>query len=829
MSMNIANPTRSQDRSLLGLEWTDGGRGSAAAHTFHKKRLSPRYARASMIWLIAALCVIVRPITAQTSVVSGASYQSVVAPGSIASLFGSNFSTETIVGTQGANGNYPKQLGGITVTVGGAAADVFLVSPSQVNFVVPMVAQYGSLNVVVASGAQTVATATATVSPTAPAIFTTDASGKGFGAILNGIDFSQPPFTLTTLTSSGVQTNTIVAVYGTGFRFSGGTPVSTQPDDVSSHVTAVASNSSGKTWNLPVLYAGPAPGYEGLDQVNVQVVPDVDTTSDINLTLFADAVPSNPVYLWLQHSPALKVDSVSPTSASPGASITISGIGFLDATNFQSLERETVVMVLPDGTRVPAPVINMQPQSASLTVPAYVTSGGTIFYYGSAQICVSVDSQTSCLPGPFSIVSPPPTGQAVGARLMTFAQNVVAESIAAISSSADPSIVATITASAQEKLDSLQEIITAAIAGHPQTVQIPSLTGQNVSLVIDLPTIQRTESVLTAGSSLNSSPTDMLGPAASAFERLGRVSSAQRSAMLAPRIIPDEQGLESAKNKDDALRQAEQAISTAGLYSFLVAASAGCAAGLATLPEGLIVSCLEGAAQITGLLAGFDTVLTIADYSTLGTLAVIESQPIFLQSLQVSPSMLTLSPNAPSAQFQTWGTVVPRSATGTDLVKAIADDAAASLVARFFGGGSCGACPSIPEDVFNGFVESVGSYLAGLIGQHLLSNESDIGIPNLIVSSAATIPLGSATLSTYAVPEQQAPFDVASVPPDAWIATLDASSSATSGAVSVRADKGNILLLNETIPTAHLGVALNSAPPTISPDNSSYQSATQRQ
>jgi uncharacterized protein (TIGR03437 family) len=73
------------------------------------------------------------------SAVSAASCQSVIAPGSLASLFGSNLAPPTATGAPAADGTYPKQLGGITVTVGGAAADLFLIPPTQINFVVPLI------------------------------------------------------------------------------------------------------------------------------------------------------------------------------------------------------------------------------------------------------------------------------------------------------------------------------------------------------------------------------------------------------------------------------------------------------------------------------------------------------------------------------------------------------------------------------------------------------------------------------------------------------------------------------------------------------------------
>jgi uncharacterized protein (TIGR03437 family) len=264
-------------------------------------RLGPIPRAARTLCLLLALVPVA---SAQITVLSGASYQPVVAPGSFASLFGGGLAASVIVGSPGADGTSPKQLGGLTVTVGGAAADLVMVSPSQINFVVPLTAPFGTASVFVAAGLQTIAVGTASISPTAPAIFTADASGKGFGAILNGIDFSGPPFSLTTSAGGGNQVGTIVAVYGTGFRFAGGS-VSAQPGDVSPHVTASATSVTGATWSLPVLYAGPAPGFEGLDQVNVQLAPDLDSNSDLMLTLFADSIPANSVYLLLRRSSPL--------------------------------------------------------------------------------------------------------------------------------------------------------------------------------------------------------------------------------------------------------------------------------------------------------------------------------------------------------------------------------------------------------------------------------------------------------------------------------------------------------------------------------------------
>jgi len=70
-------------------------------------------------------------------------------------------------------------------------------------------------------------------------------------------------------------------VFGTGFRYAGGASPASPPADVSGHVTAIASDPQGHSWQLPVLYAGPAPGYEGLDQINIQFVDSINTEADL--------------------------------------------------------------------------------------------------------------------------------------------------------------------------------------------------------------------------------------------------------------------------------------------------------------------------------------------------------------------------------------------------------------------------------------------------------------------------------------------------------------------------------------------------------------------
>ena len=118
---------------------------------------------------------------------SGASYQPAVAPNSWAVAFGTDLAQTTADAALTSAGQWPTTLGGITVQVDGRLAELYYVSPAQINFLVPDLTDLGSLSVVittVASGATQ--TSSVTVANTAAGIFASNSTGSGPGAILNG-------------------------------------------------------------------------------------------------------------------------------------------------------------------------------------------------------------------------------------------------------------------------------------------------------------------------------------------------------------------------------------------------------------------------------------------------------------------------------------------------------------------------------------------------------------------------------------------------------------------------------------------------------------------
>jgi uncharacterized protein (TIGR03437 family) len=92
-----------------------------------------RRAGCEIATLLSLLVLLAPAAGAQVTVVSGANFQPSLPPGLSASLFGIGLAPLTVASGPGSGGNYPKQLGALTSTIGGAAADLVMVSPSQIN------------------------------------------------------------------------------------------------------------------------------------------------------------------------------------------------------------------------------------------------------------------------------------------------------------------------------------------------------------------------------------------------------------------------------------------------------------------------------------------------------------------------------------------------------------------------------------------------------------------------------------------------------------------------------------------------------------------------
>ena len=89
---------------------------------------------------------------------------------------------------------------------------------------------------------------------------------------------------------------TRLAVYGTGIRLA-----------AAAQVKARGRTDSGKTFELPVEFAGAAPGFFGLDQVNVVIPAEADGLGSVHLSLTAETAASNTVDFTVLSLPANRV------------------------------------------------------------------------------------------------------------------------------------------------------------------------------------------------------------------------------------------------------------------------------------------------------------------------------------------------------------------------------------------------------------------------------------------------------------------------------------------------------------------------------------------
>jgi uncharacterized protein (TIGR03437 family) len=183
-----------------------------------------------------------------------------IAPDSIASIFGVNLAVRSEV-AQGFP--LPLDLAGTTVTVNGAPAQLFAVSPGQINFAVPPSVEPGEATIIVSNPAGSYSVGAVEIAAPAPALFTLNSAGTGDAyalATIDGVTYQSQPFDVLL----GGRPN-IVVFFGTGVRRA---PAANPNDD-----DGVAESVAVTIGDRParVLYAGAQGDLTGFDQLNVEL------------------------------------------------------------------------------------------------------------------------------------------------------------------------------------------------------------------------------------------------------------------------------------------------------------------------------------------------------------------------------------------------------------------------------------------------------------------------------------------------------------------------------------------------------------------------------
>ena len=211
----------------------------------------------------------------------------------------SSFGVRLATATQAANtATLPTSLAGTTVRVkDGAGAErfapLFFVSPTQVNYQIPVGTAAGAATVTITSGDGTVSSGVALIKAVAPSLFTANGNGQGVAASValrikaDGsrsyepvaqFDAAQNKYVARPLDLGPEGEQVFLILFGTGIR---------QRSSLSSAIATI-----GGVY-AEVSYAGAQGDFTGLDQVNVRVPRSLAGRGEIDVLLTVEAQMGN--------------------------------------------------------------------------------------------------------------------------------------------------------------------------------------------------------------------------------------------------------------------------------------------------------------------------------------------------------------------------------------------------------------------------------------------------------------------------------------------------------------------------------------------------------
>jgi uncharacterized protein (TIGR03437 family) len=243
-------------------------------------------ARSATGLLSAPITIVVAPaasVNTQALVTTDAAkFGNLVAPEAIVAGFGTRLASQTVTATTLP---LPTSLDGTSVYVNGIAARLFFVSANQINYQVPGNINIGPATVVVVAKDGAVSRGQLNVSQSTSALFTSNSTGAGAPAAVASADGQV--FNILMGNPDGtpreIAAGNFVALFGTGLRFSS-TPMA---------ITI-------GTTNVTPLFVGAQGGFDGLDQVNLQIPQSMAGAGEVNLTFTLDGKASNPVRLKIK-------------------------------------------------------------------------------------------------------------------------------------------------------------------------------------------------------------------------------------------------------------------------------------------------------------------------------------------------------------------------------------------------------------------------------------------------------------------------------------------------------------------------------------------------
>jgi uncharacterized protein (TIGR03437 family) len=214
-----------------------------------------------------------------------------LAPNTIATLYGTHLSdgTEALISNFIHDGRIPTQLplSSVRVYVGGAggAASIYYVSPTQINFLIPAEMRPQTTYVQVTRGSLAGPPVPLTLVPMTPAFYMLDTE-RVVAQHLDGTVIR---------TDHPAQAGEIVILYATGL---GQTDPPSHNGEIPTKARRIAGQLQISLDGKPVdakqlLYAGTAPGFAGLYQINLRLPGDVGIDPQIQMSAGGFTSPKN--------------------------------------------------------------------------------------------------------------------------------------------------------------------------------------------------------------------------------------------------------------------------------------------------------------------------------------------------------------------------------------------------------------------------------------------------------------------------------------------------------------------------------------------------------
>ena len=253
--------------------------------------LKPAQLLCSMVLCFLVLCLHLKaddeiPVVpvGRLATVNAASYQPQLAPGGIASAFGTRLTEQTARAERQPLPLEINQLGVRLLDSLGEpfTAPLFFVSPNQVNFLVPDQIATGRAQIFLTDGESLVAQGELTITNAAPALFTLSGNGKGLPAALTTDDGNSYASVVKSdgsarpIALGNTARPQYLMLFGTGFRYAYNLRVKL-----------------GGVLLNPV-YVGAQGALSGLDQINLILPPDT-RAGLLELVVIGDGVTSNAV------------------------------------------------------------------------------------------------------------------------------------------------------------------------------------------------------------------------------------------------------------------------------------------------------------------------------------------------------------------------------------------------------------------------------------------------------------------------------------------------------------------------------------------------------